>query len=850
MTKPLVSKLSGRAGRRIALATTALPMLLLMSPLAFAAAPTAPAAGSLPGNFNATGGTAAYALSNSTTTTSAGISITPTSSTGGVALTFGAGGTPNTKLVTSTGGTTLPSGVTQNSGFSIGSGAAVTIAGAGSTPVLINDESGNPSQVYGSVVDNAANGSFAADTGPLFVANASGVVVGSTGTISAPTGGLGLLGYAQSSSSFVTNGTVTVTPSTSNTGGTPGSGDISVASGATLSTGGTSPTNLGGDVLVAGNGSINIGASPSLASEEIFAGYAPTLTAGSVVANSGVAFNGSSSSVTFSGGSTSSPNTVAALFAAGSVSNSGITDLAANPTIGGAFTNTGVATVDGLTAASINNAGKLTDTSGSLAAIGATGATSGADITNTGIIDETAGTLVLNAAQGFTGASGNFTNTGVIAFTNAGINGMTVHAANIDFGGSIQQMTSAGTSPSALSSTNYLSGFHLDASYSPSGATSPVPGVVDVASTVYSPFSVTGQAVRIMSGGLIDPTGGTDVINIGAGTATDPFFNNAKLAYNLSLFGGTNVASGSSAPYGVLEIITNSTSTSVFPNINLNGVLGSPTTGQIYLGTSASPLGNINGDATGGLSLAANTSTGPGTNTFVEAHFNGNMNNPYGMSQSGQTSYLYNNLPIAVANTAAGSTGTTTLFLDGPSSSSGSAQNVNVMVAGNVTLASNALPTPLPAPGSPISPLSTYTNNHLIVQSTGNIQVGNSGGTFYWPGLVYLSNASSTSNPTTLSTTGSVTFGNTSGAALNNVLPAISTGGTGIFLETNNLDLNGGTVTTSNDSWVNFANASIASAFKLTQASSFYGAYVDNVTSTVTELGVQALPTSAFQPAS
>jgi hypothetical protein len=173
------------------------------------------------------------------------------------------------------------------------------------------------------------------------------------------------------------------------------------------------------------------------------------------------------------------------------------------------------------------------------------------------------------------------------------------------------------------------------------------------------------------------------------------------------------------------------------------------------------------------------------------------------------------------------------------------------MVAGNVTLSNRgtlATLAALPTTTTPISPAASYTNNHLIVQSTGNIQVGNSGGTFYWPGLVYLSNVSSASNPTALSTTGSITLGNTSGAKLNNVEPAISTGGTGLFLETNNLNLNGGTVTTSNDSWVNFANASIASAFKVAQASSFYGAYVDNVTSTVTELGVKALPTSAFQP--
>ncbi len=814
MTKPLNVKLSGRAGRRIALATTALPLLLLMTPLAFAATPTAPAAGSLPGAFttNTTGTT--YTGTGSTATITLGSVTTDT----GQVIQFGGHALTNAVSPT-TGTTTTALASATNPGFSVGSGASLTVAGGAALPTLINDESGNPSQVYGAV--NAAGLG-----GPLFVANANGVIVGATGVITAPTDGVGLIGYGVGSNNFAANGTLTVDSAT-----VTSNGAMTIANGATV------PTSL----LVAGAGAVNIGAG----SPEVLAGYgfataATTLTSTATP----TAIGGSTASVTFTGGSSTAPLSVGTVYDAGALTNTGVVTFPSNPIVGGTFTNNGVATVsNALSVASLVNAGKLTLTAGSVTTTGASGATTGADITNTGLIDSTSSTAVFLAGSGTAGAAtGNFTNSGVIAFTTGaatGVNSLTVDAANINFGGSVQQTLLPATTPTALSATNALASFTLDASYIPSG-TVHVPGVVDIASTVYSPFTVSGQAVRIMSGGLIDPTTATtDTINVGTGIATDPFFSNAKLAYNLSLFGGTTVSAPTVNVLGSFEPATGSTALS---NLNINGTLGSSTTTVINLGATGSNLGNINGDATGGLSVADSGA--------VNAYFSGNINNPYGMAQAGQTSYLYNSLPVTVANnTTTGKAGTVALSFFGPSSKGGgTAQNVNLMVLGNAKLVSRAPTTTGPTTTTPISPATSYTNNHLIVQSTGNIQVGNSGGSFYWPGLVYLSNASSASNPTTLSTAGSITLGNTSGAALNNVVPAISTGGTGIFLETNNLVLNGGTVTTSNDSWVNFANATIASAFKVTQASSFYGAYVDNVTSTVTELGVKALPTSAFQP--
>ncbi|WP_138919223.1 filamentous hemagglutinin N-terminal domain-containing protein [Acidiphilium sp. PM] len=817
--------------RQFALCSTALSVSLLAGSVAMAAAP---AAGSLPGNFNVDGGAATYAMTNATSNTEATITVAPSGSSGtGVALDFNGAGT--TKLAPATTGTSLPSGVTQNPGFSVGSGATVAIKGAGNFPLLINDSTGNPSQIYGSVTNDG--------TATLFIANANGVVVGATGSIST-SAGLGLLGFAQSGSTFVASGTISVDSATGGTGG------VTVDAGAQLS------PKTGDAVLVASNGAINIGSNgnPGSASIpfDIVAGYgvsgssasAPTVTASALS-------DGSSASVTFSGGSSTYPILVKSLNAAGNVTNSGVTDFTggngSSTTIGGAFSNTGIAYVNTLTAASITNSGQLTDAGGTLTAVGLSGATSGADITNTGVIKEGSTALTLDAGNAIqTGpATGNFTNSGVIAFKTSGAS-LTVDAANINFGGSVTQATSTGGTPTALSSNNHLADFTLNASYMPATG-SAVPGVVDFGSNIYAGTSIIegavpsgssqvplgAQAVRILSGGLY---GGTVDITVGTGTATDPFANNAKLGYNLSVFPKATIEASSVNLLG-----TEASSSSSGSNMNLDGVVSTQVAGATAgTGSITVTANNINGNSTGGFSV--------NDGDKISLTFSGNVNNPYGASAVGSSDFRYNYVPVAVANAAAGGAGTVNLDLTGPTNSTTTAQNVNILVNGNVAVTSSVatatLPTPAvgTTPGTPISPASSYVNNHLVLQATGNVDTGTA---FYWPGLLYLNTVSSMSNPTQLSTTGAI---NVDGD-LSNILPAFSTGGTGIFLETNNLNMAvGSTITTSNNSWVNFASAKLASAFSLTQATSFFAGYKDTVTPTVTELGVQQLPAANYQP--
>ncbi|OYV99772.1 MAG: hypothetical protein B7Z58_17820 [Acidiphilium sp. 37-64-53] len=580
-----------------------------------------------------------------------------------------------------------------------------------------------------------------------------------------------------------------------------------------------------------------------------FTSAPPLLTVSTALPNS-------TASVNFSGGSTATPIDVLAINAVGAVNNSGILTLPATG-IGGTFTNSGVVNVAGLTAGAISNAGMINDTAGTLTAVGVAGATSGADITNTGVINEAYTSLTLTAGASTSvnpsNVPGNFSNTGVINFTTAaaaGTNALVVHAQNINMAGSIQATPTGATAAAPLSSTNYLNNIYLEGGYGLGSATSAYTGVVDVSSSIYSNYAqIDAGAARILTGGLYGAgTTNYTTINLGNGQFTDPF-TNTTLSYNLSLFPKTTVDAGEVNVYG------GQPTGSPNPNINLDGVLSTNTqaTGSQYNSVSLANVHNINGS--GGFALANN-----GT---LKLAFTGNVNNPNGAAAAGSTAFQYNFVPVTVGSSSTGGTGTVNLVpIDlgngALSGTSTTAQNVNLLVNGNAIL-SNAfvgVPTTVEAltTTSPISPAASYVNNHLVVQSTGNIQVGSTAGTFYWPGLVYLSNVTSAASPMTLSSAGSITLGSTAASGgfktnLNNIIPALVTGGAGVFFETNNLTLNGGTVSTNDNAWVNFASAKIASAFQLTQSASFFGGYTDNVTSTVTELGLQALPTSDYQPA-
>ena len=845
--------------KKLALGSTALSVLLMASSAALAAAP---ATGSLPGGFSTNVPDTTYTSSSSTSGT---ISIGAVND-GDSAKVLQFGGTALTNSVSA------PTGITTNTGFSIGSGASLSLTDSeDSLPTIVNDETGSPSQIYGSL--NASGLS-----GGLFVANANGVVVGSTGVITGPAAGVGLVGYGIDSATSISNGDVTV-GSTST-----GTGDITVSAGADIS----------GPLLIAGNGAINVGAVGSDGDDtSILAGYGFTASnAGLGYFDLGDPLAGSEAVVNLTGGSPTAPLTPEAIFAAGNVTNSGDTTLSPTFTlINGTFSNTGIANVDDLFVGSIDNeaGGTLNDSGGTLATSITSGASSGADIINAGTINESSGdglnVIAGSYAKGY--ASGNFINTGLIDFLNPADgdeyidpaygsynrNAITVNAANIYFGGSVEQATVDPATYSVvtttpLSNANALGGFELYAGYDNTSS-----GVVDIASTVYSTSSyncysdtyneLVGQAVRVISGGLYDPVIGDETdVYIGAGNATDPFQTavsapGATLAYNLSLFPGSEIESS----YVDVE------GSGIGSNVNLDGVLSSQVANTSNLGfgyyreneIDVDNVDNINGHASGGFAV--------NNGGYIYADFLGNINNPYGASEAGSTAFQYNYIPVNVGTDAStGGQGTAFIELDGASAFSGTPQLVNLLVNGNAVLIGEdgdydapgytdgqpvITPSGYDAP-EVITPEPSYTNNHLVVQATGNIGlIADEGDTFYWPGLVYLSTIGSAENPTGLGS-GSITLGYNAGndsnqTNLNNVLPADVSGNAGIFLETNNLDLDGATVTTNTNSWVNFSTPQLANSFYTVSPTAFYDA---TYSASSDQLSVQQLPESDYQPAS
>ncbi len=821
--------------RRAGLYSTALTAFTLVGSAALAQ--TAPAAGSLPGNFTATTGTTDSYQLTSGSTKSATIAIAGANGGSAVALDFNpsASGSGVIKLG---GSGALPAGVTQNPGLSIGAGATVNVSGSNVTALLLNDSSGNPSQIYGTL--NASG------VGPVFVANANGIVVGSTGSITVP-GNLGLIGFAQDPSSF--SGSINVTTATR------GSGAVTIMNGATLT-----PTSSDSTVLVAGNGAINIGAAlPGSGSDsyQVVAGKAFSFDGASVSASS-TPLTGSTAAVTLSGGTTNAPITVAALYAAGSVTNNGLATLAdaGSGDMLGAFVNNGQVAVNGLKAGSITNNGMITDSGSGTSTFNATGigaATSGADIVNNGVINESAGSLIFQA--GYSGsATGNFTNNGTIAFTTAPstpTDSLQVNAENILFNGAVTAAPSGGgtstPTPTPLSAANALQTFQLNAGYF-SGSGSAPAGVVDYNSTVYAnAIQLAGQADRILGGGLYGAaSSGSASIYYGTGNAADPFTQKA-LAYNFSVFKGATVQ----ADLVTLAGLDANASQDDVGTLNLVGTVG------------------VTPDATGssnGIGVTAQTINGSGGFTLndgntLELAFSGNVNNPYGAAAQGSTDFRYNYLPVSVAATSAGAPGTANVVLL-PSLTGSAPQLVNLLVQGNVavsgmpsnpaTHASTSVPFSASTPASVVVAQPSAPNNHLVLQATGNIYTDAiydpsqnpsivSGPGFYWPGVMRLATVASASTPDMLSATNGITLE----GELNNTLPIASTGGTGIFLKTNNLNLNGNNVVTNAKSWVNFATPQIASAYATTMATSFW--QVTPTSYNASLLTLQQLPASAFQ---
>ncbi|OFA16192.1 hypothetical protein A4U49_08670 [Acidithiobacillus ferrivorans] len=754
-------------------------LLALSAPVAMAAV-TAPANGTLPGAFS---------------TNQAGTTYTTSGNISSAAINLGGATSPT---VLQWGGTPLATQVSAASGaaataagFNIGSGATLTVSNAASAsaaatvPVLINDLTGSPSQIYGTLSTAGT-----ATTFNLFVANGNGIIVGPSGVINNGTNAVALVGYQANSANFTnTAGAISVT-----TGTLTSAGDVTINPGAAITA---------GYLLVAGAGNVNVGAGISTNSA-LVAGQAFSFTAGAFTPGTGTAallqtgavlnINptaaatmgniAAAGNVNVAKGSTIVLAAASASVIAGTFTNNGTTTLTDNISAGG-IVNTGTLTGPGsgfnitaTGAAGINNSGGTINASSNAVTLAAT-ATAGANVVNNGFIINAGSAATINA-------TGLAANNGTINFASSGAT-LDVTGANINLLGTLNY--GATSAPSSFTTTDSLGGVTL-------ATPSTSAGLVLVGTQLYSDGTadaITGQSVRFLGNSGYANTTGTLTVNIGSGQKD----------------GGANLGlaqTGSFLGAKTLDVAGNSKSTIVLGG----GTLGSSSTSTLKVTAGSLQIYN------GSNGMAVST-TGTANLTLA-----GNMNNP-----NMPTNNLYNYQRAVLLN-AQGGTPTISLTANGTGS-----QYMNLAVNGSPTITGG---TPvITQPGS--VPVGSQASGAFSLSATGNITVGAAG--FYYPGTLVLANIANVGAPFSLSGLNSITLTGNLNNTVNN-----SNGRSGVFFLTNQNLAGAGTVQTNYNSAINFGGKS--SLANTSGASNAYSKVFYNLTLSGGILGTQLVPSTYF----
>lgn len=727
----------------------------------------------------------------------------------------------------------------QPGGFNIGSSAGLTFSGSGGSAVLNIDSSGNSSQILGGLSANGPD---------VFVANQNGVIVGASARV-----------FGSGSVSFIANvlrptaaADFATSPANLAYGGT--GGDIVVQQGATISN----------SVLLSGAGVVNVDLGT-------FTGGAATLMVGLPSANAG-AFGTSNIASALNVSGQLAGGSLAGFNSAGSASNIGILDLRHMPgyNVAGVFTNNGTLTLP-QTNGAVHNASQLYTyvggyftalvNDGNYASRGTVGVTGG-NLVNNGTITGTGGS---SPYASVTVTDGSITNTGTLTgFNEIETLSDANYTAKADY-----SIINSGT----ISTTQQVLGINADTAGIPNDdviGNAVNTGVLQVsASNAYSSLQLAARNDTTLRG----------VINVGSQAASE---SNPLAAFGLFADKGTATL-GTPVPFSETAQISGGYSAKVMANLKGSGwaevdggdklandyairigagaIVDAP---KVYFGGSyltAYPNIILQGTVQGDQIFFGNCyiECGLGTQSravsdvfagpkgiiispSVEFDFTGALKiAPY----LNDDNFRYNYLPISAPDGVALKLNPVAYQTNGTANGHSA---VNILVDGAVTL----VPFLSPYDASPAiygagiayGPTS-IPNTHLVVQATGNIETESSlmGGNFYWPGYVYLGTIGYTPDgsvaPGTLGA-GTISLG----GDFSNVLPGSVDGAGGVhFITQNPLALNGYSITTNANSWVNFGTDELTRGYA---SGSLGGAFFGGVPGTGTIVNYGALDPSFF----
>jgi hypothetical protein len=718
------------------------------------------------------------------------------------------------------GGNTTGVTDTNPAGFNLSPGSVLNVTGtATGTALLTVDASGNPSVIAGTLQ------SLGTKATQLFIANANGITLTSTGTIAAPYVALIGANLAVGNTDGVPTAAATSAQAVFGAGGdvpvtfANGNGNITVQ-GAIVGDGtAVAPAiNNTNGLLIAGSGSVNVDFTHVLAAN----GSASILGGTSVGVTNGGNLSFAGTNYGYGSATTAAPGYFATNVTLNNASVAGqYTTAYGNLT----FTGNSVLSPFYDWKGTLSNTGSLQLANNTIAGQGSTGFQNSwydtPNATGTGFVQGQVGAVnnsgtLTSGGSGLSISSNGFTNTGTLNLQ-AGIgNALSISSGtgDINLGGVVQTNNSQAAIESAVLSTGPgVGNINVSAplTIGNSGATNnaffiataakgnvSITGAMTLtnsnpSSTLVAEYAVTGNNITIGANQTITNVNGT--------TSKQP--EAALLLNGTSVPGTVTIGAGSTLKAG--DVFISGTNQSLV-NLVADGNI-----------TATNTADNTSG-SNGRFSFSGNNISGAGAGTITAQVFDLDVLGSVRKSAANLTNNYWTN---GLVLTSAGANPTLNLYSHGPAR-----QFLNLRVAGNVTVnsaTSHGASFTSPALSGTTSADDPNPNrmSQLMLMSTGNITIagggigtttrqgpGPQGGYFFFPGLAYFGSIPSLTNPNAIGTGSITAIGD-----VNNSVAVPVAGGQGLYFMTNNLSI-GGSIYTNYNSYVNFANATQAAANK------------------------------------